>query len=348
MAKGINIPFNIQGLREAKENLAELKKDIEKTRDVKASQKLVKEYNALSEAIDNTTEELIDLNKAGKLVGTRFDDLNEVLFETKEEVLPLTSQIGEMEDRMYQLAASGDTTSEEFKALQGETVRLRKVIRETDKSVDLLAENQGLSIFAEGWSQVGSSIMSLNFEQASKDATNLNNSIGNLGQMGASSLKNLGKTVGTLSKTFLKFGASLLLNPMFWLAAVIAAVVASVIYLMSKMGILTDIMNVLGQAVGWVVQQFKDLLDWIGLTSFAEDERHEKLVKASKQKIEAIKKERKELENTSKKQKEVSDYRLSLYELEKRKAQGNFEAQRTAEEKIRAQNLQSIKDAKKT
>jgi chromosome segregation ATPase len=150
MAKGINIPFTIQGLKENREQLAKMKKEIKEVSDVKASQKLAKEINELSDSIDGATKELIDLNKAGKLVGTRFDDLNEVLFETKEEVLPLTSQIGEMEDRMYQLAASGDTTSDEFKALQGETVRLRKVIRETDKSVDLLAENQGLSVFAEG------------------------------------------------------------------------------------------------------------------------------------------------------------------------------------------------------
>ena len=45
MAKGVKIPFTISGLRQAREDLEKLNEEIEKTQDVKASQKLVKQYN---------------------------------------------------------------------------------------------------------------------------------------------------------------------------------------------------------------------------------------------------------------------------------------------------------------
>jgi chromosome segregation ATPase len=137
MGKGVNIPLTISGLKQAKEDLAKLNDELEsldKESDdyIKKSKQLskawneqseAKAWNEQSEAIDKTTEELIELNKAGKLVGTKFDDLNETLFNAKEEVLPLTSAIGEMEDRLYALAKSGDTSSAEFKALQSEIVK---------------------------------------------------------------------------------------------------------------------------------------------------------------------------------------------------------------------------------
>ena len=327
MAKGINIPLNIQGLRQAKEDLSKLNEEIEKTQDVKQSQKLVKQYNDLSKAIDKTTDELLEMNKAGKLVGTKFDDLNEVLFDTQQEILPLTSQIGEMEDRMYQLAASGDTTSEEFKALQGETVRLRKVIRETDKSVDLLAENQGLSVFAEGWSQVGNSILSLNFEQASKDADRLNGAVGNLGQIGKNSLMGLIKTVGKLSITFIKFGLSLLVNPIFLIAAAIAGVVAIVVKLLGGMEFLKKAFDFLIQPIKWVIDLFKQLTDWIGLTNFKENELKEARIARHKANMKRLKEEREELDKNRRAnekraalEKRWSDNRIKDLELEAKEA----------------------------
>ena len=272
MAGKIKIDLSIPGLRQAKEDLVKLNEEIEKTQDVKESQKLVKQYNDLSKAIDKTTDELLEMNKAGQLVGTKFDDLNEVLFGTQQEVLPLTSQIGEMEDRLYQLVKAGETSGEEFKALQKEIVKNRQVIRETDKQIDLLAENQGLAIFAEGWSQVGASMLTLNFEQAAKDASALQGAVGNLGQIGASSLKSLGSTVKTLGATFLQFGKALLLNPIFLMSAAIAAIVFGVYKLLDALGFIQPVLDAIGAAIGWVVDGFKSLTDWLGITNHAEEE----------------------------------------------------------------------------
>ena len=316
MAKGVNIPLTISGLRQAREDLEKLNQEIDKTEDIKVSKKLTKEFNELSKAIDQTTEELIEMNAAGQLAGTRFDDLNEVLFQTSEEVLPLTSQIGEMEDRMYQLAAAGDTSSKEFMTLQDEVVKARKTIRDTDRQIDLLAENKGLSVFAQGWSQVGESLLRLDFEQASLDAKGLDNAVGNLGKMGASALKNLGSAVGTLSKTFLKFGATLLLNPIFLIAAVIAAVVAGIVLLLDKLGFLQPILDAVGKAfdiliapIKLLIQAFKDFTDWLGITNFAEEELAEQRQKRAEEELKNISKQ-------SQKNQEAIDRKIALAQAE--------------------------------
>ena len=323
MAGGINIPLNIPGLRQAKEDLKELNKqfeDAKKRGDDQATKKLAKEFNDLSKAIDNTTEELLAMNKAGQLVGTKFDDLNEVLFDTQQEVLPLTSQIGEMEDRLYQLVKAGETSGEEFKALTAEIVKNRQIIRETDKQIDLLAENQGLAVFAEGWSQVGASMLSLNFEQASKDASALQGAVGNLGQIGASSLKSLGSTVKTLGSTFLQFGKALLLNPIFLMSAAIAAIVFGVYKLLDALGFIQPVLDAIGATIGWVVDGFKSLTDWLGITSHEEqktaEETRKKKVEESQKYIEQKEHEKRVVEAAINAEIAAIDRTIKLYQAQ--------------------------------
>ena len=57
---------------------------------------------------------------------------------------PLTTRIGELEDRMYEMIAAGEGVGEEFDAMLNEAARLRKVIIQTDAAVDQLAESGGV------------------------------------------------------------------------------------------------------------------------------------------------------------------------------------------------------------
>jgi hypothetical protein len=249
MAKGVNIPLTISGLREAREDLAKLNDEFDKVKDdpIK-SKKLAKEFNDLSKAVDDTTEALIEMNSAGELAGTKFDDLNEVLFQTKEEVLPLTSQIGEMEDRMYQLAQANQQGSKEFQELQKKVVAARKTIIETDRSIDLMTENTGsLGGLTSAFGELGESVLSLDF-------------------------KRMGQSVKGLGVQFKAFGRVLLANPLFLIVAIVAAIVGAIIAFKDKVKFLSDIFEALGKVIDIVIQALKDFLDWIGLTNFAEQD----------------------------------------------------------------------------
>ena len=266
MAKGVNIPLTISGLREAREDLAKLNDEFEKVKDdpIK-SKKLAKEFNDLSKAVDDTTESLKEMNAAGELAGTKFDDLNEVLFQTSEEVLPLTSQIGEMEDRMYQLAQANQQGSKEFIELQKKVVSARKTIIETDRSIDLMTENTGsLGGLTSAFGELGDSVLNLDFKRA-------------------------GTAVKGLGVQFKAFGRVLLANPIFLIVAIVAAIVGAIITFKDKVKFLSDIFDALGKVIDIVIQALKDFLDWIGLTNFAEQDLAAERQKRAEQNLENYK-----------------------------------------------------------
>jgi hypothetical protein len=270
MAKGVNIPLTISGLREAREDLAKLNDEFEKVKDdpIK-SKKLAKEFNDLSKAVDDTTESLKEMNAAGELAGTKFDDLNEVLFQTNEEVLPLTSQIGEMEDRMYQLAQANQQGSKEFQELQKKVVAARKTIIETDRSIDLMTENTGsLGGLTSAFGELGDSVLSLDF-------------------------KRMGQSVKGLGVQFKAFGRVLLANPLFLIVAIVAAIVGAIIAFKDKVKFLSDIFEALGAVIDIVIQAFKDLLDFLGLTNFAEQDLAEERKKRAEENIANIERQSK-------------------------------------------------------
>lgn len=83
-------------------------------------------------AIKRTVEIDIDTRDAIKSL----DALGDTFEDVFEEAKPLTTQIGEMEDILYQMALAGDTASEEFQTLSKQVGDMRKVIIQTDQTVD--------------------------------------------------------------------------------------------------------------------------------------------------------------------------------------------------------------------
>ena len=270
------INLTIGGIQEAKKQLDELKSAIEQTENKAEKNKLTKSYKELEKEVKNATKAFDELESSGKRLTSRFDEIY-------GDIQPLSGRIGELEDRLYELALAGEQNSEEFKTITGEVAKMKKVIIDVDKSVDLLAENQGISVFSSGISQIGERLLALDFVGAEKDAKALNSSIGNLSKMGSQAIKGMVGTVVQLSRAFMSLGAALLANPIFLIAAAIVGIVTIIGVLLNKLGLLKPILNVIGKAfefvksvIDAVVQSMKDFLDWLGLTSFAADEAAER------------------------------------------------------------------------
>ena len=92
----------------------------------------IKGIEDLGQSVDN-------LNQAKKNVQKTNKDLHASFEEVYGEVKPLTAQMGEMEDRLYQMALAGDTASKEFNDLLSEVGKYRKVQMDTDMVVDAAA-----------------------------------------------------------------------------------------------------------------------------------------------------------------------------------------------------------------
>ena len=265
------IPLTISGIKEAKQQLSELGDEFEKfKKDPIKSKKLADEFNTLSKSIDKAEEAFNDLNKSGKNLSATFEQIY------GEDLQPMSSRIGELEDRLYELANAGQQNTKEFQDMAAEAARLRQNIIETDRQVDLLAENKGFGVFGAGIGQVGESLLRLDFDSAAQSAKALNANVGNLGKMGSQAIKGLGSTVVNLGKAFAKMGTALLANPIFLMAAAVTAIVAAVVALMNELGILQPLLDGVGKVFDFikgiidsVVQALKDFTDWLGITNNA-------------------------------------------------------------------------------
>jgi hypothetical protein len=269
MAEKIKLNFEIDGLKEANKQLAQLE---DTAKDLK------KEMSGLDETSDDFKKINKQLEQTNKQMGLLKDATGQVDLDAKFEDVhaagePLSTQLGTLTDRMYALAAAGQENSAGFKKLQEEAVKIRQTIIKTDQSIDDMANNKGLSTFGAQIGGIGESLMTLDFDRASKQAAGLAGNVGKIKFGGAI------KGVKALGSTFMSLGKALLLNPIFLIAAAIAAIVAIVILLMKKLGILKPVLDAIGKVFGWigdaidaVIQGFKNLTDWLGFTNNAAED----------------------------------------------------------------------------
>lgn len=193
----------------------------------------------------------------------------------------------------------------ELRELKGELAnatdpkQMQELAMRAGELKDQLADaNEQVAVFASGskFEQVSNSfgsmkdsLMSLDFEEAASKAKMFQQTLGSISPATiGNGIKGLVSVVGSLSKAFIQFGISLLANPIFLLVAAIVAIVAVIALVMNKLGILKPILNAVGKVFGWigdaidmVVQAFKDLCDWLGLSNNAAEDAADKQAAAA-------------------------------------------------------------------
>lgn len=100
-----------------------------------AVKKALAEQNKFSKSLDSLPLDAT-IEDVKKLSGDMEHLGQDILVE-------VTGSISKMEDRLYELALAGDTTSDEFVKLQKQTAEYKKIILEVDASIDNLAESGG-------------------------------------------------------------------------------------------------------------------------------------------------------------------------------------------------------------
>jgi len=186
--------------------------------------------------------------------------------------------------------------------------------------------NERVAVFASGspfeqtnnaLGLMGSQLMSLDFEGAAESSKLFASAAKGInGDMIAKSLKSLSTVVFQVGKAFMSVGLSLLTNPIFLIAAAIIAIVAVIALLMNKLGILKPILDAIGKVFGFimaiinaVIEAFKMLTDWLGLTAHAAEESAARQIAASEKKLAA-------LEKTSESQIDMMDHEMRLAKIQ--------------------------------
>lgn len=100
---------------------------------------------AITKVIDVTVNgkdaenSLNNLNKSVKNLDQSATDLNATFEDVYGDLKPLTARMGEAEDRLYELALAGKSTTKEYKDLLGAVANYRQVQIKTDAIVDASA-----------------------------------------------------------------------------------------------------------------------------------------------------------------------------------------------------------------
>jgi hypothetical protein len=84
-------------------------------------------------------KQLKDLGKAIKDVDNEATNLDATFEEIYGDIKPLTAQMGELEDRLYELAKAGKQNTKEYQDLLREVGKYKRIQQETDKVVDAAA-----------------------------------------------------------------------------------------------------------------------------------------------------------------------------------------------------------------
>jgi len=155
-------------------------------------------------------------------------------------------------------------------------------LKDVNEKVGAMTTGSKFESVSNSFQLMQNDLASLDFEGASEKAQMFASNLGKLGKADISgALKGMGGVVKNLGTAFVKLGAQILMNPIFLLAVVITAIVVSIGIFLNKIGVLDKVLSALMYPINLLIQGFKDLTDWLGLTQYAAEENAAKMVEAN-------------------------------------------------------------------
>jgi hypothetical protein len=202
-----------------------------------------------------------------------------------EVVIPLKIQgIAQMKAELRELKGSiaSATDPAQMTALAQQAGVLSDRIKDANEAVAVFASGSKFEQVSNGLGGIKDSLMSLDFEEAAEKSKTFATALGALNKEDISkSLKGMTETAGTLGKAFLKLGAQILINPIFYIPIIIAAIVAAIALVLKSFGLLDDVIKALMAPINALIAGFKSMTDWLGLTAYAAEENAERTAAAN-------------------------------------------------------------------
>jgi hypothetical protein len=233
-------------------------------------------------------KDIDDLNKSLKNTAENNRDVSKTFEEVYGDLQPLTTRMGEAEDRLYELAAAGQTTTQEYKELLETVGQYRQVQIQTDLAVDGASQTMtqklgsALNGATSAFSTTQGAMALFGSENEALEESLLKVQAALAIQQGVEGLttsyKELGGKTGIATKAQAAFNFVMNLNPILLIVSGITLAIAALLKFTS--------------VLDPVIDGLKNIGDAIGLTDFAGEEaaknekaRLEKLQEAYEQKI---------------------------------------------------------------
>jgi hypothetical protein len=221
----------------------------------------------------------------------------------------------ELRELKGELASATDP--QQMAELASRAGQLSDQLKDANEQVAVFASGSPFEQTNNALGLMGSQLASLDFEGASNSAKIFATAAKSInGEQIATQLKGLGGVVANLGKGFISLGATILANPIFLIAAAIAAIVTIIGVVLNKLGLLKPILKAVGdafkfvgQVIDGVVQSIKDFLDWLGLTAFKAEE-------SAQRQVDALEKVSKKQEDNLKKTVKAFDRQIELDKID--------------------------------
>ena len=195
----------------------------------------------------------------------------------------------ELRSLKAEIAAATDP--QQMEALAKKAGELSDRIKDANEAVNVFASGSKFEQISNSFDGIKSSLMSLDFQEASEKSQVFANNLGKIGKADISgAIKGITGTIKTLGGAFVKLGIQILANPIFLLVAVISAIVIGIGVFLNKIGVLQKAFNVLMAPINAIIDGFKRMTDWLGLTQYAAEENASKMGKANDKAAESSKK----------------------------------------------------------
>ncbi len=284
------------------------------------------------------TKEFEDLGNGVLKAADSAEKLDASFEEVYNGMQPLTTRMGEAEDRLYELALAGDTASKEYQDLLASVGEYRKVQIQTDLAVDGAAQTMtqklgsALNGATSGFAATQGAMALFGSENEALEESLLKVQSALAIQQGVKGLSDAYRELSIGTKiagaaqaafSFITGGATTALK-LFRLALIstgIGAIVVAVGALIANFDKLLVPLNAAKNAL-------KSFGDAIGLTNFEQEEGIKKVMEADrlrhKQAMENITRELALIDQQIEKEKQRQKLLEDTYNLELRKAKGNF------------------------
>jgi hypothetical protein len=177
----------------------------------------------------------------------------------------------ELRDLQGQIANAGDADT--MAELAQQAGALKDQIKDANEQVAIFATGSKFEAVSNSFGAIKGDLMSLDFEGAADKAKIFATSLGNIkpDDIGKA-FKGLTSTIGSIGKAFMSLGQTLLANPIYLIAAVIAGVIAATIYLADKLGYLDQVTEAAGIAFDALIEAIKEFGESMGIVSAQTEE----------------------------------------------------------------------------
>jgi hypothetical protein len=195
----------------------------------------------------------------------------------------LRSELKDVKNELADALSMEDADPGKIEELTQKAGELKDQLSEVNEQVDVFATGSKYEAVSKSIGSIGKSILTLDFGKASARADAFAVAAKKI------TFKDAIGSVKDLGKTFMTIGKALITNPLFLLGTIITIIVKAVYEWLDSMGFIQKALDILMMPLNLLIEGLKKLGDWLGLTSFAEEEAAAAAEAAAERKMEAHK-----------------------------------------------------------